>query len=177
MRILVLNGSPRANGNTEILSEAFRKGAEEAGNEVEVVNLRGKKIGGCLACKYCFSHGGQCVQQDDMQDILAKLDEADMLVLSSPIYWFDITAQLKAAIDRMYAKASVGFHLDKTALLLNSGADHVYDAAIAQYKAMTSYLKWEDKGIVTAPNMVEKGSARQSPALQQAYELGLSLTA
>lgn len=109
-------------------------------------------------------------------DILAALDQADMVVFASPIYWFDITAQLKAVIDRMYARGMVGFHFNRTALLLDSGADHVYDAAISQYKAMTSYLKWQDMGIVTAPNMTEKGSIRNSPAMAEAYRLGSSLT-
>ena len=74
------------------------------------------------------------------------------------IYWFDMTAQLKTVIDRMYAGGSTGFHFHQTALLLDAGADHVFDAAISQYKAMTSYLKWEDLGIICVPNMDNKGS-------------------
>lgn len=176
MKIIVLNGSPRARGNTELLAEEFIRGAADAGHQAELINLREKKIAGCLGCQYCFTHGGTCVQKDDMADILAALDQADMVVFASPIYWFDITAQLKTVIDRMYARGMVGFHFNRTALLLDSGADHVYDAAISQYKAMTSYLKWQDMGIVTAPNMTEKGSVKNSPAMAEAYRLGNSLT-
>ena len=82
------------------------------------------------------------------------------MIFASPIYWFDMTAQLKTVIDRMYAGGSTGFHFHKTALLLDAGADHVFDAAISQYKAMTSYLKWEDLGIICVPNMEDKGSMR-----------------
>lgn len=176
MKIIVLNGSPRARGNTELLAEEFIRGAADAGHQAELINLRGKKIAGCLGCQYCFAHSGTCVQKDDMAAILAALDQADMVVFASPIYWFDITAQMKTVIDRMYARGMVGFHFNRTALLLDSGADHVYDAAISQYKAMTSYLKWQDMGIVTAPNMTEKGSVKNSPAMAEAYRLGNSLT-
>lgn len=175
MRIVVLNGSPRANGNTEMLSEEFIKGATEAGHETELINLRGKNVAGCLGCQYCHAHNGECVQKDDMKEILASLGTADMVVFASPIYWFDITAQLKAVIDRMYANGKIGFHFTKTALILDSGADHVYDAAIAQYKAMTGYLKWEDMGIITAPNLADKGAVAGTTAMDEAYKLGRSL--
>ena len=175
MRIVVLNGSPRPNGNTEMMAKEFIRGAEEAGHETELINLRGKRITGCLGCQYCFSHDGVCVQKDDMKEILAFLDQADMMVIASPIYWFDITAQMKTVIDRLYARASVGFHFHKVALLLDSGSPNVYDAAISQYKMTNAFVHWEDMGIVTAPGMTEKGSMKDSPALKEAYELGRSL--
>lgn len=70
---------------------------------------------------------------------------------------------------------SIGFPFHKTALLLDAGADHVFDAAIAQYKAMTSYLKWEDMGIVTVPNMLEKGSMKVCPQLEEVKKLAARL--
>ena len=132
MKITIINGSPRADGNTGIMAEMFQKGAQEAGNEVVIVPLAGKKVAGCLGCKYCFEHSGECIQKDDMADILQLLDQTNMVVFASPIYWFDITAQLKSVIDRMYARGIIGFHFSKTALLLDSGAENVYDAALAQ---------------------------------------------
>ena len=157
------------------MSEEFARGAREAGNDVERIDLRTLKISGCLGCRYCYSHGGECVQKDDMGVVTDAISTAEMVVFASPIYWFDITAQLKTVIDRMYSRGSVGFNFSKTALLLNSGADNVYDAAVAQYKAMTSYLKWQDMGIVTAPDLKEKGAVKDSPAMEEAYRLGLSL--
>ncbi len=175
MKITVLNGSPRKNGNTQIMIDTFCKGAKEVGHETEVLAIASMDIKGCIACKYCFAHEGECSQKDDMQQVLASIDQADMVVFASPIYWFDISAQLKTVIDRMYARGKVGFHFNKTAFLLDSGADKVYDAAIAQYKMMTGYLKWEDKGIITIPDMVDKGSMADSPKLKEVYELGKSL--
>lgn len=107
-----------------------------------------------------------------MQNVIKELKDTDMVVFASPVYWFDITSQLKSVIDRMYSFGSVGFNFNKTALLLNAGADCVFDAAIAQYKAMTAYLKWEDKGIITIPNMMEKGSVKNSPKLLEVEALG-----
>ena len=78
-------------------------------------------------------------------------------------------------LDTIYRFMVAGFHFNKTALLLNAGADHVFDAAIAQYKAMTSYLKWEDQGIITAPNMVEKGKMKECPELEKVKELAEKL--
>lgn len=155
--------------------DAFCKGAEEAGHTTEVLPIGSMSIKGCIACKYCFAHEGVCSQKDDMGQVLKSVDDADMVVFASPIYWFDISAQLKAVIDRMYARGKIGFHFNKTALLLNSGADNVYSAAIAQYKMMTGYLKWEDKGIITIPNMADKGSMSESPKLEEVYQLGTNL--
>ena len=130
---------------------------------------------GCLGCKYCWSHQGECVQKDDMEQVWTHLKEADIMIFASPIYWFDMTAQLKTVIDRMYAGGSTGFHFHKTALLLDAGADHVFDAAISQYKAMTSYLKWEDLGIICVPNMEDKGSMKESSKLAEVIQLAKSL--
>jgi len=174
MNIVVLSGSPRKGANTDTMVEAFAETAREGGNTVEVIRVAGKKIAGCLGCQYCFAHEGTCVQKDDMAGVIESLKDADMVVFASPIYWFDITAQLKTVIDRLYACGSVGFHFHKTALLLDAGADHVFDAAIAQYKAMTSYLKWEDMGIITVPNMETKGSMATAAQLDAVVKLGES---
>ena len=153
MNILVLNGSPRKKGNTEIMADAFIKGALEQGHQVEKVNLGHMKIAPCLACEFCFTHNGVCVQKDDMAEILDKVDNADMIVFASPIYWFSISAQLKAAIDRLYARAKKGFNIRYAALLLDSASDGVYRSAVAAYEDTCSYLRWENKGILTVPGM------------------------
>ena len=99
MNIVVLSGSPRKGANTDTMVEVFAETAREGGNAVEVVRVASKKIAGCLGCQYCFAHEGTCVQKDDMADVIESLKGADMVVFASPIYWFDITAQEKAAID------------------------------------------------------------------------------
>ncbi|WP_124064862.1 flavodoxin family protein [Clostridium sp. E02] len=175
MNILVVTGSPRKNGNTEIMADVFAQSAKAAGHQVTTKKLSQYKVLPCLGCKYCFTHDGVCIQEDDMNDILTDLDQSDLLVLASPIYWFDVSAQTKCMIDRMYAFAKKGFRITSIAMLLNSGSDHVYDAAAAQLKSICSYLKWENKGIVTIPGMTEKGSMLQSDKLDSVRELAKTL--
>ena len=174
MKIVILNGSPRKGGNTEIMANAFA-GAAAKKHTVVRLDVAPMNIRGCLGCQYCWSHKGECVQKDDMAMVWEQLRDADMVVFASPIYWFDITAQMKTVIDRMYAGGSVGFHFHQTALLLDAGADRVFEAAIAQYKAMIAYLKWEDKGIVCVPNMEKKGSMKNAPKLAEVIRLAEGL--
>ena len=122
MKIVVLNGSPRKGGNTEIMTQAFAEAARKNQNEVSILDVAPMNIRGCLGCKYCWAHKGECVQKDDMGKVFEALVDADMVVFASPIYWFDITAQMKTVIDRLYAGGSVGFHFHKTALLLDAAA-------------------------------------------------------
>lgn len=175
MKIVVLSGSPRKGANTDTMVEAFAETAREGGNTVEVVRVASKKIAGCLGCRYCFAHEGVCVQKDDMADVIESLKDADMVVFASPIYWFDITAQEKAAIDRLYAFGATGFPFTKTALLLDSHSEGVYDAAIAMYKSTCAYCKWEDQGIVTISGMTERDSMASSPKLEEVRELARKL--
>lgn len=174
MKIVVLNGSPRKGGNTEIMVNTFADVVKEK-HQVSILDVAHMSIHGCIACRYCYSHQGECVQKDDMTKVYEELNDADMVVFASPIYWFDISAQLKTVIDRLYAKGSTGFHFHKTALLLDAGADRVFTAATSQYKAMTSYLKWDDMGIITVPNMEEKGSMKASEYLKDVVALAKSL--
>lgn len=175
MNIVVLSGSPRKGANTDTMVEAFAETAREGSHAVEIVRVASKKIAGCLGCQYCAAHEGTCVQKDDMADVMESLKNADMVLFASPIYWFDITAQEKAVIDRLYAFGATGFPFTKTALLLDSHSDGVYDAAITAYKVACAYCKWEDQGIVTISGMEERDSMASSPKLEEVRELARKL--
>ena len=151
MNILILNGSPRPNGNTAAMVDAFVEGARENGHNITVVPVCQKKIAGCLACEYCHTKGeGSCVQKDDMQEVYPVLAEAEMIVLASPIYYHSFTGQLQCAINRIYALDKPK-KLKKAALILSSGDDKVYDGAIYEYQnSFLSYLQLENMGIFTA---------------------------
>ena len=95
MKVLILQASPRANGNTVWMAEEYKKAAEAAGHEVTLVNVAKKKIAGCLACEYCHNKGnGACIQKDDMQELYPLMAEAEALVLAAPIYYFTLCAQI-----------------------------------------------------------------------------------
>ncbi len=107
MKILVLNGSPRKNGNTAALVEAFREGAESAGHEVKIWNVGSMKINGCLGCEYCHGAGaGKCVQNDDMQQIYPDMADAEMVVWASPIYYWSLSGQMQSCITRFWFASS-----------------------------------------------------------------------
>ena len=150
MNVLILQGSPRANGNTAWMAEEFKKAAEAAGHKVTLVDVAHKKIAGCLACEYCHGKGnGTCVQKDDMQELSPLLAEAEALVLASPIYYFGMSAQIQAPIQRVY-NVNKPAKVKKMALLLSSYSPDVYDGATAQYRGICSYWEVEDAGVVTA---------------------------
>lgn len=172
MKILVLNGSPRRQGNTAAMAGAFADGAAESGHEVTVVNVCQKKIGGCLACEYCHTKGeGKCIQQDDMQEVYPVLEEAEMIVLASPVYYHSFTGQLQCAINRIYALDKPK-KLKKAALILSSGSNHVYCGAIYEYQnSFLNYLNLKDMGIFSA-----YGKQNQSEEkLNELREFGRSL--
>ena len=103
-KVLILSGSPRKGGNSDILCDEFAKGATEAGHNVEKIRVSEKNIHHCIACYHCSKNSGACVFKDDMAEILQKMIDADVLVLASPVYFYSIDAQLKAVIDRTVAR-------------------------------------------------------------------------
>lgn len=171
MNILVLNGSPRVKGNTAAMVEAFSHGAKEAGNDVIVFEVCKKQIAGCKGCEYCHTKGnGACVQKDDMKELYPLLQNADMLVIASPIYYFGYSAQLQAAIHRTYA-IGIPKKLKKAALILSSGSDDVYDGAIYEYREICDWMQLKDMGIITAHGAENKTEAK----LEEAFRLGKRL--
>ncbi len=150
MKILILNGSPSTDGNTVALVNAFKEGTESKGHEVTVLNVAHKNVHGCMSCNYCHNQGnGHCIQKDDMQEMYPIIQEAEMIVFASPIYYFTMSAQLEAVIQRFYA-INHPAKAKYSALLLSSHSPDVYTGAIGQYKDMIAYMGISDKGIITA---------------------------
>ena len=162
MNILILQGSPRKSGNTACMAEEFKKAAEAAGHKVTLVDVAHKKIAGCLACEYCHGKGnGACVQKDDMQEIYPLLAEAEVLVLAAPIYYFTMSAQIQAPLQRVY-NMNKPPKVKKMAMLLSSYSPSVYDGAIGEYHGIQSYWGVEDTGIVTAKIDEQKTDATRA---------------
>ncbi|MCR5515777.1 MAG: flavodoxin family protein [Lachnospira sp.] len=153
MKILVLNGSPRLNGNTARMVKTFHQAAEKHGHQVKIFNVCKMNIKGCLACEYCHGKGhGKCVQKDDMQEIYAELNDTEMLILAAPIYYHGISGQLKCVIDRFYSALypTAPATLKKVAMFLSSGDDNMYDGAKFSYDGdFLGYLGLEGMGIFT----------------------------
>jgi multimeric flavodoxin WrbA len=111
MKVLGISGSPRKDGNTEILIKEALEGARLMGAEVEFISLSGKVIGGCIAHPNC-GHSGKCLIDDDMQPIYGKMMEADAIIIGTPIYFGGMTSQTKALLDRTYLLSKMGRKLE-----------------------------------------------------------------
>lgn len=174
-KVLAIVSSPRKNGNTELLVDEFVKGAQEAGHEAEKICLREKKIAPCLACEACLRNGGTCVQKDDMTEILPKLIDADVIVLSTPVYYYSICAQLKAMIDRTLPIGADGGKMrGKEFYFITTAADapHAMERTMADLQGFADCVPGSVvKGKVYG-QAFGVGEIRGKAAMQEAYTLG-----
>ena len=179
--ILILNGSPRANGNTAAMVNAVIAGAERAGNTAEKADIRLLNIKPCTGCYSCAAgNGNPCVQKDDMKEIYSKLDKADVVVFASPLYWWQFTAQMKTVIDRLFAVAAANsMHISKKEVAMLIAAEDKrkenFEQIIPYYKTcLVKNLNWTDRGMVLAGGVNMPGDVENTPFLKQAEELGAS---
>lgn len=174
-KVLILSGSPRKNGNSDILCDEFMKGAVEAGNEVEKIRVAEKNIGFCRACYACKN--GPCAIKDDMAEVLQKMIDADIIVLASPVYFYSIDAQLKALIDRTVARwLEVK---DKEFYYIVTAADGEEEAAETTINCFRGYADCvngaKEMGIVYGMGVYEKGEVKNTKAMLESYEIGKSV--
>ena len=108
MKILGVNASPRKNANTQTLVEAVLSGASEKGAETKLVNLRELNINGCLGCEGCKKQLGKCVQKDDLTPLMQEMTTYDAIVMGTPVYWYQVSAQFKMLVDRLYSFMGFG---------------------------------------------------------------------
>ena len=173
MKILILTGSPRKNGNSATLADAFAKGAKEAGHEVVRFDAAFKKVHPCIACNSCGMNG-PCVFKDDFDFVRKHIIPADCVVFATPMYYFGMSAQLKAVIDRFYA-VNGSIHVPKKAVLLMTYANTAASEAIpikSHCEVLLKYLGWTDAGQVIAPGVWPAGAVRHTRYPELAYQLG-----
>ncbi|MEA4889415.1 MAG: flavodoxin family protein [Clostridiaceae bacterium] len=173
--IIVIVGSPRKNGNTELLADAFIEGARSAGNPVEKLSIIGKKIGGCLGCNACCRNmQHQCVQHDDMEIIYKDLNSADVIVIATPIYFYGVSSQLKCLIDRLHNPIRNTFCVKKLGLLAVCAdkQESVFDSVIIMYRSVLNYFSLADGGMVLVNSVSEKGDIKGNPKLKAAEDMG-----
>lgn len=173
-KVLILSGSPRKGGNSDTLCDEFMRGALESGNDVEKINVAGKKVAPCSACYYCRDHEGKCVHKDDMAEILQKMIDADVLVLSSPVYFYSVNAQLKAVIDRTVARwLEVK---NKEFYYIATMADEAISSADTTVACFRGYAECVEgaveKGVIIGNGVYESGEIKNTPIMAKAYEMG-----
>jgi multimeric flavodoxin WrbA len=172
--ILVLASSARKGGNSDLLSEEFIRGAKEAGHATEKLYLANKHIRGCLGCGICRNDDNNCVQRDDMDDIYGKMQQADILVLASPVYFYSFNAQMKTVLDRTYALH--GVLSDKTVYLIATGAAPAREYMSVIVDSFRRYIgcftNMKEGGIIYGVGVSDKGDVKGTPAMQEAYSMG-----
>lgn len=179
-RIVILNGSPRRKGNTSALVREFTRGAEEAGNTVTEFFLDRMDIHGC---KGCFGgHSGRaclCVQKDDMAQIYPAVKDCHVVVLASPLYYWNMSGQLRTAVDRLFALEEGEGNLlrgnGRASALLMAAEGCGFEDVLPYYNHLMEHLQWENLGHVLAGGNWDAGDIEGKPELEMAYELGRSI--
>lgn len=176
MKILVITGSPRKNGNSNTLADNFIKGAQEAGHTVVRFDSAFKNVHPCIACNKCGMNG-QCVFRDDFEFVKANIIDSDAVVFITPMYYFGVSAQIKAVIDRFCAINGQISKPKKAALLMTYADTSEKEAQpiINHYEVLLNYLGWTDIGKIIAPGVWVEGDVMNTHYPQKAYELGKNL--
>lgn len=175
-KVLILSGSPRKHGNSDILCDEFKKGAIEGGNEVDKIFLRDKNINYCTGC-YACSKTGKCVQKDDMAEILQKMIDADVIVMSTPVYFYTMDSQMKTLIDRTVARymeiVNKEFYFIATAAVDN---EKLMERTIDGFRGFTDCLNSvKEKGVIYGKGVWQTGEVKATKAMTEAYEMGKSV--
>lgn len=179
-KIVILNGSPRKNGNTSALVKSFSEGAESAGNTVTEFFLDSMDIHGC---KGCFGgHSDRecpCVQKDDMRQIYPAVKECDVIVLATPLYYWNMSGQIRTAVDRLFALEEGGENLlrghGKACALLMAAEGSGFEDVLTYFDHLMEHLRWKNLGHVLAGGNGDVGDIKGKPELEQAYSLGRSI--
>ena len=187
MRVVGITGSPRRGGNTDLLLAEVMKGTASRGAEVKTIILNDLKITPCQHCDACFE-AGRCKYQDDMQMVYQELEQADRIVLASPLHFMGVTAQMKAMIDRcqaLWARKYVlklpplGDRRERKGLFISVGGRRIanlFEPALATIKTLFKVLDITYAGELLFPGIDEKGAIAKHPdALRQAFLAGQKL--
>lgn len=175
-KVLILSGSPRKNGNSDLLCGEFMRGAAEAGHEVEKIRVQEKQIACCRGCYVCRA-GGVCAIKDDMADVMQKIIDCDVLVLASPVYFYSIDAQLKAVIDRTVCRWTEV--KDKEMYYIMTAADDEkssMDTTLACFRGYADCVEGAvEKGVVYGTGVYGAGEVKSTKYMQEAYEMGKAI--
>ncbi len=176
-KVFIVSSGPRNNGNSDILAEEFAKGAREAGHEVEKVNVRDMDLKFCIGCLVC-QKTGRCVLRDEMNSLYDKVQNSDVLVFATPVYYYEMSGQLKTFLDRLnplYPKDNKFAEV----YLLASAAENDDSAMDGAVSGVQSWLKCFDKaelkGVVRGIGLNDRGEAAGSEFAVRAYEMGFGV--
>ena len=174
-KIVVITGSPRKNGNSFAMTDAFIKAAEAKGHIVTRFDAAMMKIGGCHACETCFKTGKACSFDDHFNLIAPAILEADAIVFTMPVYWYSIPAQIKGVIDRLFSLVVGGKDVAGKACALITCCEEddmsVMDGVRIPIERSAALLKWHMVGEVLIPGVLNVGDIEKTDGCNQAAAL------
>ena len=173
-KVLIVSSSPRKGGNSDLLCDEFKTGAQQAGHHVEKIFLKNKKINYCTGCGTCFNKDKSCPQKDDMAEILEKMVAADVITMATPVYFYTMCGQMKTMIDRVCARyteiTGKEFYFILTAA---EESKQLMERTVEEFRGFTSCLADPiEKGIIYGTGAWEMGDIKKGNAMQQAFEMG-----
>lgn len=174
-KIVVITGSPRKNGNSFAMTDAFIQEAQKKGHTVIRFDAAMKKIGGCRACETCYSTGKACSFDDDFNTIAPSILEADSIVFTMPVYWYSIPSQIKGVIDRIYSLVVGGKNISGKECALIACCEEndmtVLDGVRIPLERTAALNKWKMVGEVLIPGVLNVGDIDKTDGCKKAAEL------
>jgi multimeric flavodoxin WrbA len=175
-KVLVLSGSPRKGGNSDLLCDSLMKGAQAAGHQTEKIYIKEKNIKYCSGCGVCYDKR-VCSQKDDMTEVLAKMMDADVIVMATPVYFYSMNGQIKTLIDRCcagYTKIN-----DKEFCFIMTAADDnkgALERTLESLRGFTDCLQGAtEKGVIYGTGVWQKGEVKGKAVMDEAYQMGALL--
>ncbi|MEE0762079.1 MAG: flavodoxin family protein [Acutalibacteraceae bacterium] len=177
-KVLIISTSLRRNSNSDYIAREFERGAKDAGNEVEFISLIGKKIDFCIGCLSC-QLTQECVIKDDANEIAEKVKNADVVVYATPVYYYEMSGQMKTLIDRMNCLFPSDYKFRDVYLLAASAEDEesAMDGAVKGVQGWVDcFEKANLAGVIRGTGLTETGEAKKDEEiLKKAYEMGKSV--
>ena len=174
-KIVVITGSPRKNGNSFAMTDAFIQAAEAKGHTVTRFDAAMKKVGGCRACETCFKTGKACSFDDDFNTIAPAILEADAVVFTMPVYWYSIPAQIKGVIDRLFSFVAGGKDIagKECGMIVCCEEEDmsVMDGVRIPLERSAALMKWKVVGEVLIPGVLNAGDIAKTDGCVQAAAL------
>lgn len=176
-RVLIVSGSPRKRGNSDLLCYEFEKGAVSAGNSVKKIFIQEKNIKFCTGCYSCVSNHGKCIHKDDVAEIIQDMTNADVIVMSTPVYFYSVSGQLKTLIDRTVARYTE--IKNKEFYIIAAAAENSYSTFTRTVECIRGFIDCisgaKEKGVLTAGGVWKKGEIYSTKYIQQAYDMGAAV--
>ena len=174
-KIVVITGSPRKNGNSFAMTEAFIKAAEKKGHTITRFDAALKNVGGCHACETCFKTGKACSFDDDFNTIAPAILDADAVVFTMPVYWYSIPAQIKGVIDKLFSFCVAGKDVaGKECAVIACCEENdmsVLDGVRSPVERSAALLKWKMVGEVLIPGVLNVGDIEKTDGCKLAAAL------